>query len=177
MGRIEILWGILIVVFGLIGLVRGFLRELGVTTVLLIALFAFDQWGEAAIDYMLQWLGMAGVSFTDGSNDSVAKVALYVIILAVAAFVSYHGETLAFEGTLPKGAVGPVLALVIGLVNGYLLVGTVWFYLHKFGYPLGFVSGSLSPLAQGLVKILPLTVLSPFLPFLMVFMVVMRVIR
>jgi hypothetical protein len=69
------------------------------------------------------------------------------------------------------------LALVIGLVNGYLVAGTIWFYLQEFGYPFGLFPTELTPLEEGLVELLPLAALSPFLPFLAVFMVILRVVR
>lgn len=166
-----------ILVFGLIGLVRGFLRELGVTTVLLLVLFAFDRWGEKTSDYVLQGLRVVGMTFAGAAEESIAKVSFYLVTIAIAAFISYHGETLAFQGTLPKGGISVVLAFLIGMVNGYLVMGTVWFYLNKFDYPLQLVSEPLTSLALGLIEILPLAVLSPFLPFLMVFMVIVRVMR
>jgi len=177
LGRIEIIWGLLVILFGFIGLVRGFLRELGVTTALLIVLFAFDRWGERVVDYILKGLSMAGVSSTGEPGESAVRASVYIFLTILATFASYHGETLAFQGTRLRGAFGTFLSLLIGLINGYLVVGTIWFYLHKFGYPLGLVSEPLSPVAQELVKVLPMTVLVPFLPFLAVFMVIIRVIR
>lgn len=177
MGAIEITWGVLVIAFGLIGIVRGFLKELGVTTVLLIVLFGFDHWGEKISGYVFRGLNMARISFAGEPKESIAKASFYIITIVIATFISYHGETLAFQGTPPKGIAGVLLGLVIGLVNGYLVAGTIWFYVDKFDYPFGLISKPLTPLAQELIKILPLAILSPFLPFLAVFMVIARVIR
>lgn len=177
MGAIEITWGVLVIGFGLIGIVRGFLKELGVTTVLLVMLFAFDHWGGTVTRYLFQGATEVGVSFAGEPEKTMFETAFYIVTTVVVAFISYHGETLAFQGTPPKGVTGQLLALAIGLVNGYLIAGTLWFYMDKFGYPFGLFSRELSPLAQELIKTLPLAVLSPFLPFLMVFMVIARVIR
>jgi hypothetical protein len=51
-------------------------------------------------------------------------------------FVSYQGETLAFEGANPKGFVGLFLGFMIGLVNGYLITGTLWWLLNHYQYPV-----------------------------------------
>lgn len=178
MGPIEIAWGMIILIFGLIGLARGFLKELGVTTVLLIVLFAFDYWGEKITGFLFKGVERAvGISLIGEPRKSIAQASFYIITIVIAAFISYHGETLAFQGTPPKRIAGVLLALIIGLVNGYLVAGTIWFYLDKFDYPFGLVSRPLTPLAQELVKILPLAILSPYLPFLAVFMVIARVIR
>jgi hypothetical protein len=176
-GPIGIVWGVLIIVFGLIGLVRGFLKELGVTTVLLVVLFAFSYRGEMISDYVFEGLSMLRISFAGEPRESMAKVSFYIITITIATFISYHGETLAFQGTPPRRIAGVLLALIIGLVNGYLAAGSMWFYLDQSGYPFG-LFGALTPLEQELVKILPLTVLSTkILAFLAVFMVIIRVIR
>lgn len=177
MGAIEITWGVLVIGFGLIGIVRGFLKELGVTAVLLVMLFAFDHWGGTITRLLFQGAGKVGVSFGGEPDKTMAEAAFYIITTAVVAFVSYHGETLAFQGSPPKGIAGQILALAVGLANGYLVAGTFWFYMHRFDYPFGLFSKELTPLAQELIKILPLAVLCPYLPFLMVFMVIARVIR
>ncbi|MEA3346347.1 MAG: hypothetical protein U9Q78_08950 [Chloroflexota bacterium] len=178
MNAVEITWMVLIIAFGIIGIVRGFLRELGVTMVLLIVLYAFDHWGEDISGLVFKGVERAmGVPITGEPREDLAKAAFYITAIFIAAFISYHGETLAFQGTPPKGIAGVLLALIIGLVNGYLVAGTMWFYLNKFDYPFGLVSKPLTPLARHLIGILPLAVLSPYLPFLVVFMVIARVIR
>jgi hypothetical protein len=178
-GPIGIVCGVLVVAFGLIALVRGFLKEIGVTTVLLIVLFAFHQWGEktiapAAVDLVQ---AAAGMLSADPPEENAIAAACYIIVMVIATFASYHGETLSFRGRSPGGLAGVFLALVIGLVNGYLVAGTIWFYLQEFGYPFGLFPTELTPLEQGLVELLPLAALSPFLPFLAVFMVILRVVR
>jgi uncharacterized membrane protein required for colicin V production len=176
LGRIEVLWGILMTVFGVVGLVRGFLKELGVTTVLLVTLFGFDRAGEKMGDLLLEGLSMARVSLADDAAQSATRASFYIAALMAVTFISYHGETLTFEGQ-SKGSLGVFLGLLIGLVNGYLVVGSIWYYLNKFDYPFGLVSQPLSSAAQQLVQVLPPNLLSPFLPFLVVFMVIIRVIR
>ena len=177
MGPIEIMWVVLIIIFGIIGLVRGFLKELGVTTVLLVILFALDRWGSTVAGYALRGLGYAGLSLASEPAKNVAQAAVYVIVILIGSFVSYHGETLTFQGTQLKGMFGALMGLAIGLVNGYLIVGAIWYYINEFDYPLGLVSQPLSPVAQQLVQVLPLNLLPALLPFLVVFMVIVRVIR
>jgi len=73
------------------------------------------------------------------------------------------------------------LNLMSGLLNGYLIVGTVWHYLHAFNYPiqvLGLFQPPLTEFAQAyLVPLLPVPLLEPYLLFLVPFMIVMRVLR
>ncbi len=178
-GPIGIVCGVLVVAFGLIGLVRGFLKEIGVTTVLLIVLFALNQWGEKTIAPVVVDLVEAAADMLSAEppEQNAIAAAFFITIMVIATFASYHGETLSFRGKSPGGLTGVFLALLIGLVNGYLVAGTIWFYLQEFGYPFGLFPTELTLLEENLVEILPLAALSPFLPFLAVFMVILRVIR
>ncbi len=170
---IELVWLIIVLLFGLIGVVRGFLKELGVTTVMVIMLFGVTFF-EGRITPPLTKLA-ARVA----PNDVAAlQASFWVLLIAVTAFVSYQGQTLAFEGTPVKGALGFFFNLATGLVNGYLIAGSIWFYLDRLGYPLLHISReTLSPTARMLVPMMPPQLLAPFLLYIAVFLVFMRVVR
>jgi len=156
---IEVFFGAIVLIFALIGLVRGFLRELGVTTVLMFLLFFLSRF-EPQLDK-----GMAKImsaNLVPVGEEDLWQCVLFVFVIAAAAFISYQGETLAFGGQSPRGAQAVVLGLVTGLLNGYLIAGSMWYYMHKYGYPipfLGFSAAGLSTLAQELIAYLPLTFL------------------
>jgi hypothetical protein len=76
--------------------------------------------------------------------------------------VAYEGETLSFGGQPLRGAQAVIMGLLTGTLNGYLIAGTIWFYLDRFNYPIGFLgfrTTELSPVAQGMIRFLPI----PFL--------------
>ena len=59
---------------------------------------------------------------------------------------------------------GSVVGFFVGLLNGYLIAGNLWYFLDKcamYNVPrLGLTNvGVLSPTAQTIVKILPLNVI------------------
>lgn len=170
---IELLWFILVALFGLIGVVRGYLRELGVTTVMVLALFGMIT-AEGRLVPMLSRL-LKGMQPCDVAFwESV----LWIVALAFTAFISYHGQTLAFEGKLPTGGLGVALSLGAGLVNGYLIAGSIWFYVNRIGYPLlGIKPENLTGLANGLLKLMPPCLFSPYLLVVGLFLILMRVIR
>ena len=163
LGPIEVYWIILVVIFGLIGLVRGFLRELGVTTILVFVLFFLHQFSEPVERGLVMVSQRAqGLVKSVASNNNAFLAAMYIVFLTIVAFISYHGETLAFEGTPPRGGLGISLALMVGLINGYLISGSIWYYVHKYGYPFSFMgvqTGELSSLAQKMVQYLPYNLL------------------
>ena len=159
MAPIEVFFGAIVLIFALIGLVRGFLRELGVTTVMMFLLFFLSRF-EAQLDRGM--VKLMSADLVPAGEKDLWQCVLFVFVIAAAAFVSYQGETLAFGGQPPRGAQAVVLGLVTGLLNGYLIAGSIWFYLHKYGYPIafmGFSAEGLSSFARGLIDFLPLTFL------------------
>lgn len=159
MAPIEVFFGAIVLIFALIGVARGFLRELGVTTVLMFLLFFLSRF-EPQLDKGM--VKIMSANLLPAGEKELWQCVLFVFVIAAAAFVSYQGETLAFGGQAPRGAQAVVLGLVTGLLNGYLIAGSIWFYMHKFGYPIafmGFSAATLSGFAQGLIDYLPLTFL------------------
>ena len=133
MGPIEIVFLVMVALFGIIGIVRGYARELGVTLLLLLALFVLVYLESAAQPQInAKVLGPLFNLNPDDSKLDVARNLIYCVFLAVIAYASYQGETLAYPGQRKSDAFG----LVVGLWNGYLLAGSLWCYLDKAHWPL-----------------------------------------
>lgn len=192
MQPIEVLWIVGILLFGAIGLVRGFLRELGVTTAVCVAMYVISQWlekrgvAEMALSRASEVApGALGALAADDLGRALLRCSIYTFIMIFMVFISYHGETLTFGGSPPKGLTGVLFNLLIGLLNGYLIIGTIWYYLDKYNYPtrlLGLYREPLSPLAQTLRSLLLFNVIpadfqEPVLVFFILFLVTMRIIR
>ena len=168
MAGIELMLGASIVFVAVLGMVRGFLKELGVTLPLLVMLLLMIQVeniiGEdempALVDNALGFLGTT----LDLQTQHLLLVAAYTLIIGVVTYISYHGETLAFKGTPPKGVPGWALGLLVGAVNGYLFAGTIWFYLDKYQYPIDryawFNSEYMTSFARDIIPFLPPDLLS-----------------
>lgn len=170
---VELVFFVIVIIFGVIGIVRGYLKELGVTTVMVVMLFGVTTF-ESRLSPILT------KAATKVAPNEVASIqaAFWIAAVAFAAFISYQGQTLAFEGTQPKGALATALNLMSGLVNGYLIAGSIWYYLHRLGYPvLGIKPENLSSLAQAMVPLLPPRLLAPYLIYLVLFLVIMRVVK
>lgn len=185
MGPIEVLWITLLIIFGIIGYVRGFTKELGVTTMVLLAMFILSRFGEQMAKMIDKGLGFVGIGFIGTDNEALFKFNVYLLFLLFIVFISYEGETLAFAGTPPKGLIGRLLNLGAGLLNGYLIVGTIWYYQHIFDYPAQkwkLFTPPLSDFAQSLIPLLPLNVLPDgmedlYLLVLVIILMILRVIR
>ncbi len=176
MGPIEVLWATVVLFFVMITLVRGYTRELGITVLLLLALFVQVYFRErievvlcnrvfptfnlrvVTIEQpngppqaivlecpftpppdMLEKLRTGDEVwkqiFTRGELMNLLLVALFVGMLLVLLFIGYEGRTLAFPGAPAKGVEGFLLNVFIGLVNGWLFAGSVWYYMDKYHYP------------------------------------------
>jgi len=156
---VEYLWLALILVFGVIGIVRGLWKELGVTTVLLLSLFV--------LTFGWKQVGSRIVDAIPGQTSAATIEALYYIIpVLFIAFIAYEGISLEFPMREMKGFFKAILGFPGGLLNGYLIVGTIWQVVTKADYfglevPLGntgatvMVSDSLTSLNATIVEYLP----------------------
>ncbi|HLF29174.1 MAG TPA: hypothetical protein VJG32_22830 [Anaerolineae bacterium] len=197
MGPIEGMWLALVFVFILLGVIRGFLKELGLTTVMIVWLFGMDQIIPRVEDYIRsEGNFLEGIGITE-ANMGTWLWLLFTLITLVVVYVAYQGETLAFEGQPPKGVQGVLLGALIGAINGYLVTGTLWWLLNRYNYPIRatgmFIDFSaampLTPAAERIVnelRLLPPDLLGQgadtatslgVLPLLVVTMVLLRVIR
>jgi len=180
-GPIEVLWGSLVVVFGLIGLVRGFLKEVGVTTVLAFLLFLLTFFAKQIAQALDMLVALVRISPPDSLEANLVRYGAYAGVIILVAFISYEGETLAFEGRPIAGPLGIIFNLIIGLWNGYLVVGSLWYYMHKLDYPIslfGLFQQPLSPLATVLVTLLPEALIPPYgFLALAAFLIFVRVVK
>ncbi|OQA39046.1 MAG: hypothetical protein BWY52_03171 [Chloroflexi bacterium ADurb.Bin325] len=149
MGYLEIAFIAVWIMFAVIGVIRGYPRELGVTAMLLIALFVTEF-----IEERYQAFANRALAYFVGSDATAqltARMLLYCGFLIVIAYIAYEGDTLVFRGKRGKLA----FDLGNGILNGYLFVGSLWYYLNSANYPLLGRSGDLSPLNQAIIRFLP----------------------
>ena len=136
MGPVEALFVTIQLVIALVGMVRGYARELGNTLVFMTAIFFLQYVGQYADPRLNSFtegtLGLAPSS--EGQNTFLFF--LYVGVFLAIVFASYAGKTLDFGGRQLRPPEGTILSLLVGLLNGYLVAGTIWYYADRFGYPL-----------------------------------------
>ncbi|MCX6031646.1 MAG: hypothetical protein NT169_20380 [Chloroflexi bacterium] len=133
MGPIEIVFVVLLILFAVYGVVRGYAKELGVTLLLLLALFVV-VFVESSYKAQLNAKVLGPLFNLDPNNPAldVTRNLIYCGFLIVITYASYQGETLAYPG--PRKS--PLWGLGVGLLNGYLFAGSLWHYLAKANWPL-----------------------------------------
>ena len=172
MGPVEVVFLVVIAIFGAVGVVRGYQRELGVTTMLLFTLFIIEFLLDSSVgtridDFLLD----AGMT-EQGLVTAQTFVAIGAILLVT--FISYQGLGLVYPGSGKNGFV----SLLVGLVNGYLFAGSIWYYLAAANYPLADVVPNYSSFYKFFVQILPPAIFGwEFFILLAVTMMIIRVLK
>ncbi len=130
MVSLTFLFWLFVVLFGLIGMMRGWAKELMVVFSVILAL-AFNRLLDKYVPFV--------ASLPD---DGQAMFWLRTIILLVLVFFGY--QTVSFARFASKAAreklQDSLLGFVLGAFNGYLIVGTLWFYLHEAKYPFPYIT-------------------------------------
>jgi hypothetical protein len=134
-GPIEALFVTIQVIIAMVGVVRGYAKELGNTLVFMAAIFFLSYVGSRAEDTIADAI-QSLFGYAPGSAESNSLLFfLYVGSFLAIVFASYAGRTLDFGGKPLRPPEGTILSLLIGLLNGYLVAGTIWYYANIYGYP------------------------------------------
>jgi uncharacterized membrane protein required for colicin V production len=170
MGPIEFAFLALWAMFGIIGWIRGFAKELGITLIMVAAVLA-AYYADTQL---------AARPFFGGKPWLMVAITSGIIIFG--ALIAYEGQTITFPIKDPKGFWGNFFAIFVGLLNGYLIVGSIWYYMNKYGYPGGIVMPPLTALATSILAWLPLNLIPPdyvrnVLIGSLLFLLLLRVIR
>ena len=135
--------------FAVIGFMRGWTKELIATAGIVLALFALRQFETIIIDPL-----------TNGQQQ--AKFYLQAAILVMLAVFAYQTPPERFSRgarAAREGIQESILGALIGGLNGYLLFGSLWWYMDNLEYPL---SPNILPVVPGsasasMVSALPLS--------------------
>jgi hypothetical protein len=177
---VETLWIGLVAFFAVAGIVRGFLKELGVTLVLVVTLFGLTRLASNMPRILDLATNLLQLPIRNWVDRAPIWLLFYLIAMISMLFIAYQGYVIKYPGNEPRGVQGTLLSLMIGLINGYLGIGSLWYYIHTYEAPvraLGLLQYDYTPLAQRLLRVLPPQILEPYLPFLVVFMIILLVLK
>jgi len=173
----NLLW-IFVLIFAIIGIYRGAAKELLVTIAVLIALFTLSLLEKTKF-FSETLLTMEG---------GMVLFWVRTAILTLLILVGYQtpNQKLNFKNQITtNNKVEHFTGFIIGALNGFLIVGTLWFFLHAANYPgealispSEGVVAALNEKALKLIDFLPPswlqgTVLYVMVAFLVIFILIM----
>ena len=127
------LFWILVVLFGIIGFFRGAAKEMLVILSVLVALF------------FVKLLGTSEFIQGDMADYAEGRV-LFFMQLAIIFGLVIAGYQTPLRNRLPikdhistNPNVERMLGGMVGGVNGYLIFGTIWHFMHEAEYPISFI--------------------------------------
>jgi uncharacterized membrane protein required for colicin V production len=121
----------LVILFAIIGASRGWAKEMLVTFSLVLGLFLIALLEEYVpiVSDMVE---------NPTENQVMALFWLRFSILAILAFFGYQTPRLTHLNQLVKPRErleDTLLGFILGALNAYLLIGSIWFYMAEAGYP------------------------------------------
>jgi hypothetical protein len=128
---LVVLFGLLIILFAVIGATRGWAKELLVTSAIILALFIIQILESHIAPYS------AALMMQPPGTQFMVRGALVVML----AFFGYQTPHIrALQPKLVRERLQDVLlGIFMGALNGYLLFGSLWYFMHQSGYPTPFV--------------------------------------
>lgn len=145
----AVFW-LLVVMFGVVGGFRGWAKEILVLFSMVLALFLI---------YVLEAFvpGVQGALAAQSGGTQFLVRASLVLALAYFGYQTPNLPLAALTGKLAREKLQDwLLGSVLGLVNGYLVIGSLWYYLHLAQYPWPEMVAAPAPEAVGsLMQFLP----------------------
>ncbi len=141
----------LVLLFAIIGALRGWAKELLVIFSVVLARF-------------IEFVALVYVPVLSTSLQSLQQSEpmtwFYVRLVIFAILVAFGYATTVFSARLGARArkeklQDTLLGLFLGGLNGYLVVGVIWGFLHELGYQIWGISGPVSEAAQNVLMYLP----------------------
>jgi uncharacterized membrane protein required for colicin V production len=123
----------LVVIFAIIGAMRGWAKELLVTFSVVLSLFI--------ITVLERYVPAVYNSF--GQPGSITQFWMRTVILVLLVFFGYQTPNLprlAGARFVRERLEDTLLGLVLGALNGYLIIGSLWLFLHQANYPYTYIS-------------------------------------
>jgi hypothetical protein len=145
----SFLWG-MVVLFAVVGFVRGSTKEIIALSGIVLALFILEQFRDVLLSPLI-----ASVPLNQ-------QFYLYAGILMAVALFAYQTpdrfSTSERSKDVREGLQEGLLGAALGGLNAYMLFGSLWYYMDNLGYPLSpsIMAPPLDSASAELVNRLPL---------------------
>lgn len=131
---LNALFWVFVALFAGIGAMRGWAKELLVTLSVIVAIFV--------ILLMEQYVPFMQAFLAQGGEQRILTVRVVIVVLMVFFGYQIPKNQRISEVMMRERIQDSLLGIVIGLINGYLIAGTLLYYIHTTNYPFPFLSPS-----------------------------------
>jgi hypothetical protein len=177
MMQLNLLFFVLVIIFGLVGYSRGWNKEVISTAGIILALFALYNF-EGLLRSVVNADATTGLSAQQVIANRQSLFFLQSAVFAFIVFFAYQTRAIVGEDEpRPQNRrrdrdrdrdgndefQSSVMGLLFGLLNGYLIWGSLWYFMDRAGYPLApFVTAPPAGTDSfALIGLLPLNLLAP----------------
>ena len=133
MVSLSVLFYIFIFIFALIGAIRGWAKEVTALVASVLALF---------IRTVLQAFIPAVKTYMENSPVT-SQVTFRMAVMGIIAFLGYQTPNLPVfmqSQQFKRGQMQDViLGFLVGGLNGFMIFGSLWYFMHQGGYPFTYV--------------------------------------
>ncbi len=139
MVSLNFMFWLFVILFGIIGAMRGWAKELLVSFSVILAL-AFNRLLERYVPVI-----------NTMPADSLILFWLRVIIVGLLVFFGYQTVSMPrFAGKAAREKLqDSLLGFMLGAINGYMVVGSIWFYIDQAGYPFSYITNPVEGTVMG----------------------------
>lgn len=131
---ISVIFWMYVILFSLIGAMRGWARELLVSFSVILALFITSVL-ERFVPFIRDTLPF------DSPTSIFWLRTILLVLLVLFGYQTPKFPKLAVSGKFVRDAFQDILlGLFLGAINGYFIFGSLWYYLHDANYPFAIIS-------------------------------------
>lgn len=153
--QLTVLLTVMSLFFGYIGFSRGWNKEIIATSGIILGLFALFEFDDVITDLLVN---------IPADQQFYARAVAFSIVV----YFAYHTRSIIGEDSPRRGSDDrdelqtSVLGGFVGVLNGYLVWGSMWYFLHITNYPLSpFITAPAAGTASAnFIESLPLYVLA-----------------
>ncbi|MEW6717381.1 MAG: CvpA family protein [Chloroflexota bacterium] len=120
--------GLFVFLFAIIGAMRGWAKEMLVTFSVILALFIITV-TERYVPFVRESLSQPGTSSQFWTRSLILMVLVYF------GYQTPRLQLIPMTKFIREKMRDSILGLILGGINGYLIVGTIWYYLNEAHYP------------------------------------------
>lgn len=155
MVSLDVLLWMFIILFAIVGMMRGWAKEMLVTFGVILALFIV-----AILEKYVPFVTKMVLDATKQGSDTSSLFWLRTGLLVVLTFFGYQTPNipkLAGSGKFARDRLqDALLGFFLGALNGFMVWGTFWYFLDQARYPFpGIITANLTESSKALLAFLP----------------------